>query len=892
MRPHLMFASRGVRLGLFALAAHASVSGQAGAQAVAGQPPGARRSAAVRVVTLESPARDGRTWHYAVVMVPGARLLGATEGTTATSRPLLLTVQLSDALAAGDQVVGTVRFSEGDALVERQLRARISPRRLIEVAAARPLRATQPGQALFIPFTVANRGNATDTLQLTLATPGGWESSLNYAATLVLSAGAQATITARVRPPMTLSAGSGLVTMQATDASSAQGATVLVEVGASRAASLSGPEQVLGIASIRDDAGAMRQAYSFALHGQVTDGLRIDAVLATPLSHDPLALRSASLLGTPTSGSRLRVSGTSGSAEVGRIGIRLPELGGLSLGGDGLAIDWRASDGSQLVAAAARQAGALGAGGTQGAVQWRSRPAPVTVHLGASLLDESQSTGRRLESFTFGARLAPGRAASLSVDLAERRFAGGRGLGMGAEVMWDRPATRGRVRVFHAPGGAAAFAMARDGALFESQLNAGGGWQASGQTWFTSDNSFDGTALRTFGGSLAPSRQVGTHGEVGVTAAFTRYESGAGPTRRDDTEHQITARAAFSAGALRWDAEGGEEFSLRAARFAGRTVQEYATRSVARTAASLSTPVGTFSMRGSFRTASASQASEGSVDVQATDVHPVRAWRALTLEGGVQRVYLGTAGMTSSHAVLGLALPGGLRVLAGAQRDALTALSSAAGSTTYSVRIERTTLARGFARLSQRTGVVFLDLDGDGQRDRGEPALAGVVVRLAGHHATTDGAGRYRLPVEPGTPAIDVRTLADGQQAGTPARADRHDLPVRTTARLEVHLRREEGFGRRTTTSNRVLVTARDSDGKEWLVIADETGRAHFDALPPGAYMVSAASDNADVPLRVEPVAVQIKANATRATSVELVSRARPVRMQGGTAGLGSGVKQ
>jgi hypothetical protein len=96
-------------------------------------------------------------------------------------------------------------------------------------------------------------------------------------------------------------------------------------------------------------------------------------------------------------------------------------------------------------------------------------------------------------------------------------------------------------------------------------------------------------------------------------------------------------------------------------------------------------------------------------------------------------------------------------------------------------------------------------------------------------------------------------------------------------------VRREESFGRQATTLASIIVSARDAAGKEWVVVADASGRAHFDALPSGTYIISAASDNENAPLRIEPVTVRIVAGAGKAPHVELVSRARPIRFQGGT---------
>ena len=46
-------------------------------------------------------------------------------------------------------------------------------------------------------------------------------------------------------------------------------------------------------------------------------------------------------------------------------------------------------------------------------------------------------------------------------------------------------------------------------------------------------------------------------------------------------------------------------------------------------------------------------------------------------------------------------------------------------------------------------GVVFEDSDGDGRRDRGEPALAGVQVSDGRRIVRTDAQGRWSLPLSP-----------------------------------------------------------------------------------------------------------------------------------------------
>jgi hypothetical protein len=861
-----------------------------GAQAPGAPEATARRFADVRVIAIEAPARTEGTWRYTVEMAPGARLVSAAQGAAAPARALMLSVQLTGSLAAGSQQVGVVRFTNGAATVERPLRLAVTARRQVEVTVARALRAARVGEVLYLPFTITNRGNAPDSLRLQLSAPSGWQSSVTSASgVLWLAPGGAAVVTVRIRPPVTLAAGSGLVTLRANGAASGHDASVLVEVGENRVHQARGPELVLGAASIGGTDGALRQAWSLAMHGDVANGLSVDATLATRLTNDPMALRSAALLGVPMGGNHLRLSGALGTIEAGRVALRLPELGGLGLGGDGVALDWRVQDGSVLQVALAHQAGALGAGGMQAAVQWASREAPLTLHLGASLLDERRSTGRHLEAFSAGARFAPSRSGALSIDLAERAFDGGRGLGFGSEFTWDAAGTRGRVRAFHAPGGSGAFAMARDGALLEGQWQVSNRVHAAAQAWTMRDDAFDGSALRTAGGSFTPAVRLGDHVDAGLTASFVRYATGIESARRGDTQAEFTAHLGATLGTLRIDADAGSERSARNAQLGGSRLNEYTARAITRGSLSVPTTFGTFSVRGGFRTANAYLASEGTVDAQVAGVHPIPSWHALTLDGGLQRTYLDRAAVSAAHAVLGLTLPGGFRLLAGVQREALMAATGSAPGTTYSLRIERASLAPGFARLSQRTGIVFLDLNDNGVRDRGEPGLPGIIVRAGSRSSTTDQSGRYDAMDEGGSPVIDVRTLAEGQRAGTAAHPGSRDLPVRATARLDVSVRREESFGRHAGAAVAIIVSAKDATGHEWVVVADDKDRAHFDALPTGDYVVTAASNNVDAPLRIEPTRVHVDAGAPQPIQLELVSRARPIRMQGGAGTAGSG---
>lgn len=98
---------------------------------------------------------------------------------------------------------------------------------------------------------------------------------------------------------------------------------------------------------------------------------------------------------------------------------------------------------------------------------------------------------------------------------------------------------------------------------------------------------------------------------------------------------------------------------------------------------------------------------------------------------------------------------------------------------------------------------------------------------------TTDRNGRFRLPGDAVPPQIDVRTLGMDQRPGaTPVNP--WEIPIRTVGRLAVAIRRTQVTTVSQVASNAtvpVVVTARDSVGREWRVVAGRDGIARFDAL-------------------------------------------------------------
>ena len=141
-------------------------------------------------------------------------------------------------------------------------------------------------------------------------------------------------------------------------------------------------------------------------------------------------------------------------------------------------------------------------------------------------------------------------------------------------------------------------------------------------------------------------------------------------------------------------------------------------------------------------------------------------------------------------------------------------------------------------------GIVFEDLDADGVRDPGEPALPRIVVRLGVLETRTDGEGEFRFEhaVE-GPLRVDVRTLALGMMVppdvylpttGTVA------IPVVRTGALELIMffdrDGDEVRDEAEEAAAGVLVSLVTADGRTRHAAADEGGRVRISALSPGDY--------------------------------------------------------
>ncbi|MGK7312780.1 MAG: carboxypeptidase regulatory-like domain-containing protein [Candidatus Longimicrobiales bacterium M2_2A_002] len=141
-------------------------------------------------------------------------------------------------------------------------------------------------------------------------------------------------------------------------------------------------------------------------------------------------------------------------------------------------------------------------------------------------------------------------------------------------------------------------------------------------------------------------------------------------------------------------------------------------------------------------------------------------------------------------------------------------------------------------------GIVFEDLDADGVRDPGEPALPGVTVRLGVLETRTDGEGEFRFEdaIE-GSLRVDTRTLELGLMVPPDAYLPNSGavaIPVVRTAALELIMFLDrDGDDVRDEAEEAaagVVVSLMAEDGRTRHAAADAEGRVRISALSPGRY--------------------------------------------------------
>ncbi|MFZ9898266.1 MAG: hypothetical protein ACO3F5_02360 [Gemmatimonadaceae bacterium] len=856
-----------------------------------------RGSSAVRLLRVPLPSELAGEWSYTVEADAGIRAIGTTSGAVTPSRsaPLLVSLQLGNQLDAGQREVGRVVLRQGAASRTIPLVVSIAAQRALEMHAAIPLRMATSGEDVELLFTLRNGGNAADSVVLDVRAPEAWGATVRGVTRLVVDPRAALPVRIALRVPTSIQAGGTAVIVRAVGLAAVAEAQSLVEVAGTRGQASRGEALRLtsSLTMVGSTTGNAQQVAALELGGAIAPGVSVHGTLAGAVDfRDPGLVRGGSTVGLPLGGSSIGLTSRYASIQVGRVGLQLPGLAGRSLGGEGAALTLDRIGSLSLAAVRSETDRSV-----QGAVTWRSTTeGPLRVEAAASRL-RLGSTGlgaeRALTAVSVGARYTIVPSTVVGLTVADRRTDAEGGLGVALDAAWDGARGRARVQAQHAPGGSNALAIARDNVTAEGMFQLTEAWSLTAHGWGSQDGDELVGASRSFGGSIAPARRIGRNGQFGAMLSASGFRVGREGMLQGAFDTDLGVRASTAFGITRVDLEASQRVQDRWARGATLDVQDRLSRTALRSGVSMAGAAGSLALRTSFAAATASQSSEFGLQVQASELRPVRAWPWLSLEGSVSRSYLGMAAMDNARAALRAQLPGEFAVIAGVEHEAWQRQRLVPSRTAFALRVVRNTFAATGDRWRQRTGVVFEDLDDDGVRDEGEPAVPDVTIRAGSVVVTTDHLGRYRLPIDGAMPELDVRSLRLDQRPGRRAADERWALPVRTVARLEVAILKPRTPLVTASTSSQPttsVVTVRNADGREWRVVANAEGVARFDALPIGEYVISAAATESPTALRVDDRAVVVARGSALpgapAQRIELVPQGRLIKMANGE-GLG-----
>jgi hypothetical protein len=849
-----------------------------------------------QIVSVGIPAEvpAGRSVHYAIEPTGRVPILGARTGTVDAiqQRAVLVTVGIPANMLAGRVAVASVVFtSDNIAPVRVPIDLVVPVRRGIELRSVRPRVGVAPGRTVTLRIDVTNNGNADDTLAIVADGPGDWRIGVSGAVVLVLRPGETESREIRVTVPTVAGIGEGSVTVRATAAAVERARESLtVEVGG---ASAHGPRTATMTNSIltsRDEVGNQHATGAVIVNGLVAPGLDMSGQFTTRLPTDAAMRLAQTTFGYSDNSNFISLLGQHWGASAGTTNLVSSPLAGQNVMGEGGSLMLRADSSTVRVIAvrpfgesdiAARRDVSVAARGelvgSGGAVS------AFYTHMHDDLFSP-----RALDAFGVGGRVSPWTRSTFSAEVAERRYAGGRGLGISSDFGGEVLNTRTDVRVLHAPGGASAFAQARDVVSANFIRTDFRRLSSAASAWWTADRNATFSSLDSRGGAFSTSLALPLHLEVGTDLRRVEFSSADSMGRFRSNQSGYAARLGARAGGVSWSGDVYQDvYTQEALPYAGSSIAMPSTVTGVRGQVRFDLLRGSLGVDGSSEqrvSAYGPEARQIGYGVHADRLRVLPLVPGVTLSGSLWRVSYGHQGLDSRRAALNVELTPSMRLVLAAQQDALLRSASGRPRTIFSLKAERGATVP-FVNRAAAAGVVFEDLDGDGRRDGGEPGIPGIIVRRDGEAAITDRHGEYRFRQPTAGPvSVDQRSLPRGwllSAAPLDARAAATEFGVIPVVSLEVRVvtAASSERGGRTLTLGPVTVGVRDAAGREWVAKANASGRVVFDALPPGRYQLEVEAPAASEPVVFDPIpTIDLKAS-TESRRIEIVARPRPIRL-------------
>jgi hypothetical protein len=798
----------------------------------------------------------------------------------------VLSFNVGRQLPAGASEIAVVQFRKDSVAYEVPVEFTIPRTRVVSLTTSDASLTTSPGRWTVLRARLINRGNAPETLTVDIATLEGWRSARSP--TVPVAPGTASDVTVRVWAPTRAPLGTTVLRLLAR-----HGVTVVADAEARMLVQQERDVRRDGLTLALSSLGVMQAgmegpalAYGATLSGHLSDSVTVDArVNVSPVSDAAtnFALARSGMMTMPPSvvlrsprlglsagvlsnvihdpgGAFLAGIGGGGSVRLGRWqttafggrpfglqrdnlfngrgllagGTLAREIGTGSMGLEALHLDDREMQrGLQSISAFA-QTVPLGSGTLDLSVALRRTALPLDT-IGSALIAGQPGTNGPL---SFATPLGVGAAGSYRVN------------GRNGSL---------EVRALHAPSGSQGFARA--GTEYTLSLSRRLGWlQTSGSAWHQSDNNRFSGKVSSTGWFVSPVTSV-RNGllRLGLEGRGTEFAVSRGTITYSNSD--------IAAGGL-------VELNVRGAYLRSRTFGGPQRRALATDESSLLPATG---LRMEFQNSVGMRGARGGLDVTwnrittsgigllvpGQDALLVRAEqlrlfsigdRAVTFSGDAQQVRMIRSISTASlgwmwHGGVSLPLLRGLGVTLGLDRNPFMQVASASDTPLlYTVRMDQQqSIGMPFGGAPTRR--LFLDENGNGRLDRGEPPVPGVSVRCGDQGSTTDDKGRFACATAEAV--VDIRMLPMGLVADGSVK--RGDIAVYRVTPVAVELRAPSIDAARLTPTelSKAIVVAKDASGLRWYARAESAARFVFDALPVGRYTIDVEQGALNEPLTV-----------------------------------------
>jgi hypothetical protein len=862
----------------------------------------------VQVIPVPVPAELAPTpVEFAITRTGDADLISARSGTVPAAegpRSAILVTRVPASAEAGELDVARVEFFDGSTAVSVDVELVVARVRRILMRPTHAGTALYPGRRTSLTYVVQNLGNAPDTVLVGADEATGWQ--LSRPVQVILERGEERTLTLAVRTPPPPASGTFPIRVRARSGAQELAALSLpIELlpDPREARSLSGPTLVAGVASSTGAATGSSPVIGLMIEGPVSERLRVRGRTVLPTDREDYNAFAMGRVGYFLHSSFLNVSGSKWSVTGGRTGSTFSPVFGWNV--YGLGATGELTQGTTTFGATLLQERFDGVSGGNSVGFNASRPLNSgRLTFSAVRLRQELLVDRGLDAGGLTYAVTPRAGLDLRFEGGYRRADHASGPTASAEVRNQGPRGTFQLYAAHAPGGSGAFARASDELNLSATRRVNDRLSLRGYAFGAGDSPTPGATSSSRGIAGGPAVRVGKVSivDLDLSSRVSDFDGQAGGFGSREMMATVGVRTTMFGVNGNFSVGSGQ--LTRTTEFDGGTAFERTGgRMVARGGLDAQTRIAMLSLTAGHERNDAATGqipSQTFVALAASGIRPVSGQYAPILDAGVWMSR--SAGSVDRGAGVRVGaefpLPGRFSLTIDAERNPY--LSGTGAPTWVTVfRLDRTIGLPGLHRPTAR-GRVFDDRNANGIQDSDEPGLGGLLVRHGGGSMLTANDGSYRFYDRVGpnqVPTVDAGSLPIGQLAvSRPASAPSEwDLPVIRTARLNVALvATPDSIGRAPLTRpSDIAVLAADSTGAVWIVRADSSGLATFDALPPGRYTVTLDFSGTRERLRQLENAVELKVIPGEALPVVRIPYGfRAVRLFDGGAAAGGGARR